>query len=136
MAFVVLKDASLVVNSVDLSDHIKQVTLNYSAEVLEDTAMGADTKSRVAGLKDWSLEVEFYQDYAASKVDATLFTLVGASSFAVTLKPTSDAVSATNPSFSGSAVLPEYTPVSGEVGQLSTVSVTFEADGDLTRATT
>lgn len=135
MAFIVLKDAYLTVNAVDLSDHVKQVTLNYSAESLEDTAMGATTKSRVAGLKDWSLEVEFYQDYAASEVDATLFPLVGAAAFAIVLRPTSAAMGPTNPQFSGNVVLPEYSPVSGSVGELSTVSVTFEADGDLTRAT-
>lgn len=136
MAFLVLTDASLTVNDVDLSDHVKSITLNYSAEILDDTAMGATSKSRVAGLKDWSAEVEFLQDYAADKVDATLFPLVGAASFAVHIKPKSGAIAVDNPDYTGNAVLGEYSPVSGAVGELSTVSVTFEGDGDLTRDTT
>lgn len=136
MAFLVLKNASVTVNSVDLSDHVKQVTLNYSAESIEDTAMGATFKSRVAGLKDWSVDVEFYQDYAASEVDATLFPLVGAAAFAIIVKPDAGATSATNPAYSGNVLLPEYTPVAGSVGEISMASVTFEADGILTRATT
>lgn len=134
MAFLVLTNAKVTVNAVDLSDHVKSVTVNYSAEILEDTTMGATSKSRVAGLKDWSVEVEFIQDYAASEVDATLFPLVGAAAFAISVVPVNTTVSATNPNFNGNCVLGEYSPVSGSVGELSTVTVTFEGDGTLTRA--
>lgn len=134
MPFVVFKNAYVMINAVDLSDHVKSVNLKYSAEILDDTAMGATSKSRVAGLKDWSMEVEFYQDYASAKVDATLFPLVGAASFAVHLKPENAAISATNPDFTGNAVIDgEYSPVSGAVGELATTSVSFAGDGDLTR---
>ena len=137
MAFIVLKNAYVMINAVDLSDHVKQVTLKYSAVIHDDTAMGATSKSRVAGLLDWSMDVEFYQDYASGKVDATLFPLVGAASFAVHLKPVNDTISATNPDFTGNAVIEgDYTPVSGAVGDLSTVTVTFAGDGALTRDTT
>ncbi len=87
MAEFVFTDASVVINAVDLSDHVRQVTLNYSAELQDDTAMGDDTRSRIGGLKDWSMELEFNQDFAAAEIDVTLFPLVG-STFAVTLKPT------------------------------------------------
>jgi len=124
------------INAVDLSDHVKSVTVNYSAEIIEDTAMGATSKSRVAGLKDWSAEVEFMQDYASGKIDATLFPLVGAAAFAIHIKPVNATIAADNPDYTGNAVLGEYSPVSGAVGELSTVSVTFEGDGDLTRDVT
>ena len=133
MGLIVLKNAYVMVNNVDLSDHVKSVTVNYSAESLENTAMGATTKSRQAGLLDWSVEVEFYQDYANAKVDATLFPLVGAAAFAIHVKPENAAIAATNPDYTGNVILPEYSPVSGSVGELSTVSVTFEAAGALTR---
>ena len=137
MAKIVLKDASVVINTVDLSDHVKSVTIKYSAEILEDTAMGDNSKGRVTGLKDWSADVEFYQDYAAASVDATLFPLVGAASFAVHIKPTSGAISATNPDYTGNAVIEgDYSPIAGEVGSLMTTSVTFAGDGDLTRDVT
>ncbi len=135
MAEIVLKDASVVINSVDLSNRVSSVTINYSAEILDKTAMGANSRSRIAGLKDFSIDVEFNQDYAANKIDATLFPLVGAAAFAVVIKPTSGAVSATNPSYSGNVLLESYSPVAGAVGELSKVSVTLPGDGDLARAT-
>jgi len=135
MATFVYTDASVVVNTVDLSDHVKSCALNYEAEMLDDTVMGDTTRSNIAGLLNWSIDVEFLQDFAAAKVDATLFALVGSASFTVTVKPTSGSVSSTNPSFSGSMVLESYPPMTGSVGDLETASATFRSAGTLTRAT-
>ena len=135
MATFVYTEASVGVHSVELSDHVKSCTLNYEAEMLDDTVMGDTTRSNIAGLLNWSIDVEFLQDFASAKVDATLFSLVGAAAFTVTVKPTSASVSATNPSFSGSAVLESYPPMSGSVGDLETASATFRSAGTLARAT-
>jgi len=135
MATFVYTDASVTVNTVDLSDHVKSCTLNYEAEMLDDTVMGDTTRSNIAGLLNWSLDVEFLQDFAAAKVDATLFALIGSAAFTVIVKPTSGSVSATNPSFTGSAVLESYPPMSGAVGDLETASATFRSAGTLARAT-
>lgn len=134
MATFVINDASIVINAVDLSDHCKSVTLNYEAESVDDTNMGDTTRLMVGGMLNYSLEVEFAQDYAAGEVDATLFALVGTAT-TVTVKATSGAVSATNPSFSGSMLLTSYSPVSGSIGDLATTSASFVPAGALTRAT-
>lgn len=134
MAVFCFKDASVVINTVDLSDHVKSVTMNVPADILDNTAMGATFKSRIAGLKDWSIDVDFHQDFAAAKVDATLFPLIGAAAFTVTVKPTSAAVSATNPSYSGSMVLESYPPLAGSVGDLASASITLQGAGVCTRA--
>ena len=97
--------------------------------------MSANSKQRIAGLKDWSVDVELNQDFAAASVDATLFPLVGAAAFAIEIRPDAGAVSATNPKFTGNALLESYPPISGSVGELATVSITLQGDGDLTRAT-
>lgn len=130
MATLVYTDASIVVNSVNLSDHCRQLTLNYEAEMLDDTVMGTSgTRSSKPGLKNWGLDVEFLQDFAAANVDATLYPLVGAASFPVAVKPTSGAISATNPEYSGNSVLENYSPISGEVGTLAMTPATFRAGG-------
>jgi hypothetical protein len=134
MASLAFTNASVVLNSVDLSDHVKSVTLNYSAAMLDDTAMGDTTKKNKGGLKDWSLNVEFKQDYAAASVDATLFPLVG-STFTVAVKPVNTATSATNPQYSGTGILESYPPIAGGVGNLAAASVTIQAAGTLSRAT-
>ena len=134
MATLVLTDVSFVWNSVDLSNRVLSITLDYSAELVSDTTMGDTFQSRIAGLKDWSVAVEFAQDYAASNVDASLFANVGTSA-TFTGKPTSGSVSSTNPSFSGACMLESYQPINGSVGELATTSVQFQGNGTLTRAT-
>ena len=134
MAQLVLTDASVTINSVDLSDHVKSVTLNYSADMNDDSAMGDTTHSRIGGLKDWSMDIELQQDYASSKVDATLFPLVG-STFTVIVIPVNAAVTATNPSFSGTGILESYPPIAGAVGDEALASVTIQSAGTLARNT-
>ncbi|HEX6968961.1 MAG TPA: radical SAM protein [Micromonosporaceae bacterium] len=134
MATFAFTDASVVVNSVDLSDHVRQVTLNVSADELDDTAMGDTFRSRIGGLKDWSVTLEFNNDFAASEVDATLWPLLGTTT-TITIKPTSGSVSATNPSYSGPVLVSQVNPLGGSVGDLATVSVTWQGAGTLTRAT-
>ena len=130
----VLKNAYVLINAVNLSDHVKSVTINYAAEILEKTAMSANSKQRIAGLKDWSVDVELNQDFAAASVDATLFPLVGAAAFAIEIRPDAGVVSATNPKYTGNALLESYTPITGSVGELATTSITLPGDGDLARA--
>jgi len=136
MAAFVLTDAEVIINAVDLSDHVLSATLNYTGDLQEDTAMGDGTRSRLSGLKDWSLEVTFKQDYSSGSVDGTLFALVGGAAVAVSFKPVkTNATSTTNPKFNGNAVLESYPPGGGGVGELAQTVVTFQAAGDLTRST-
>lgn len=135
MAELAFTDASVTINSVDLSDHVRSVTIDYGAEILDKTAMSNTSRARIAGLKDWSATIEFNQDFVTSEVDATLFPLVGAASFTLSILPTSAGVSATNPNYNGNCVLESYPPMGNTVGELATVSATFQGDGDLTRST-
>ena len=133
MATFVLTDASLTVGGTDLSDHIRSISLPYGAELQDDTAMGDDTRSVAGGLKTWSFTVEWLQDYAAGEVDATLFSAVGTAVVLVG-KPTSAAVSATNPSFTGTGVLGSYDVLGGSVGDQAVANTVFTAAGTLVRA--
>ena len=73
MAKFVLTNAMVKINSVDLSDHVSSVTLDITADEVEDTPFGQTFKSRLGGLKDGTLSIDFQQDFAASEVDATYF---------------------------------------------------------------
>ena len=135
MAQYVATDHSFTFNSVDLSTKMTKLTIEYSANALADTAMGDTNESVAGGLKKWSIDAEFIQDHTGSSVDATLFPLVG-STAAFIVKPTSSAVSATNPQFTGTALLVDYKIFDNEVGDLAKVVAHFENAGTLTRATT
>ena len=134
MATFVFTDASVTINSVDLSDHVRSVTLDISAEEQDDTAMGATFRSRKGGLKDGSISLEFNSDFAASEIDATIFPILG-TSVAFDIRATSSAVSATNPKYTGSCLVTQHVPVGNAVGDLATTSVTWPTTGTITRAT-
>lgn len=138
MARIVLTDAKVTINGVNLSDHIASITINQSNDVVETTAFSSTAaKTRVAGLADHSVTLEFHQDFASSNVEATIngtSSLVGTVT-AIVVTPTSGSVSATNPSYSFNALVSEWTPLNGSVGELSTASVTWPISGAITKAT-
>lgn len=140
MGEIVLKSAYVLMGTttapVNLTDHVRSVTINYSAELQDKTAMKSNSRSRIAGLKDWSVDIEFNQDYASSKVDQTLFGYVGSTNKWISIRPTTAKSTDTNPRYHGKCLLEGYSPISGGVGDLETVSVTFMGDGNLTRSTT
>lgn len=139
MATHVLTNASLVYNSIDLSDHVRSLTVSMSAEDVDLTAMGATSRTHAPGLRDDRVEVEFLQDWASGKVDQTLSTYVGnATGATLVIKPVATTVSSVNPSYTMTAILLDYQPMSGTVGEADTINVTFvPAPGSsITRATT
>lgn len=135
MAVTVFKNPYVSINAVDLSDHVRSATLSYSAELQDKTASGDGTRSMIAGILDWTIEVEFNQDYASGKVDATLFSLVGAAEFAIEVRPDQGAVSTTNPKYTANAVLESYQPMGGSIGDMHVAPATLRPGGTLTRAT-
>jgi len=126
-------DASVTINSVDLSDHVESVRLETKADMLEETAMGDTTHQFQAGLLDWSLEVVLFQDYAVGSVDATLDALVGAAAFPIIIRPDSAAKSTTNPEYTGNGVLEGHQGLGGGVGTLQKVTARIRPAGALTR---
>lgn len=136
MAIYVWNAARVSIDGVNLSDRVRNVTLAYSAEQIEATAMTDSARVFLGGFKNWSVDVEFNQDHAAANVDATLFPLVGSSTVALLIRPTTAAVSATNPEYSGTGTLLEYSPFTGTLGETATADVSFTSGGTLSRNTT
>src|SRR5258706_317447 len=132
MATQVLTNAMVLINAVDLSDHVKQVELSQSVDMQEVTAMGGDTKLTKPGLKDWSLKITFHQDYAAAKIDATISPLIG-STTSFEVRPVNAARSATNPGWTGTGAISSYNPVAGGVGDEQLAAVQIEASSSLVR---
>ena len=133
MARLVLTNAYVTINGVNLSDHIASITLTTTDDVIETTAFGTSARTRVGGLADNSVALEFHQDYATSSVEATIYPLIGTTT-AVVVKPNGGTTAADNPAYSFSALVSEWTPLNGAVGELATASVTWPVDGAITKA--
>ena len=129
-----LSNPSCTINSVDLSDQATAATITYTVEALENTAFGSTSRTYTSGLANNSVTVTLYQSYAASETEASIYSLVGTTTTLV-LKPSSAAVSATNPSYTlTGAYLESHTPINASLGELSTIDLTFTG-GTLTKAT-
>ena len=140
MARLVLTNVEVTIGGVDLSNHIASVTLGSTYDVLETTAfkggnVPAAAKTRIAGLVDNSVTLEFHQDFAAGSVNSTIYPLLG-TEVAIKIQPVNGAISATNPEYQFNAIVSEWTPLNGAVGELATASVTWPITGAVVKDVT
>ncbi len=137
MARLVLTDAFVTFAAVDISQYITSITLSSSLDVVETTGMSSTARTRVAGLRDNQVTFEFNQDFASSALESIVngTTSTIGTAVAMVVKPVSGATTATNPSYSFNALVSEWQSLSGSIGELATVSVTWPISGAITKAT-
>ena len=128
----IYRNAHFTFAGTDLSTFVRSLSLNTGQEVQDSTAMGATARINAAGLDTWTVEVEFNQSYASGGPDETLRS---ASSGTIEIRPDSGSVSATNPSYTGTAIIAEYVPQAGPVGNQHTCTLSLVAGTALTIAT-
>lgn len=132
----VYSNAKLTVGGVDISSDVRTLAYNETAEELDDTAMGDDTRTSAGGLIRWTIEAEANQSYGTGSVDAALATNVGqAVSIVWRHTSTATAITADNPKYSGSGLITNYTPMSGSVGDQHVASFSIVSAGSRTRQT-
>ncbi len=134
MARLVLNNADIQINGVNLSDRIAAVTITTEVADIPTTAFGSTAITRTAGLKDNSVQIDFHQDFAAGEVEATIYPLLGQTTV-VTVKPGAQATAVDNPLYTMTALVTSWTPVAGAVGELLTASVTWPVSGEVVKTT-
>jgi Flp pilus assembly protein TadG len=122
-----LTQAQVIINGVDLTDHCSAVHLTDSRAPVDITAMGATNLTFTKGLGDGKASFDFFQDFSAAKVHATLQPLIGSTTpFTVEVRGTIAARSATNPAFLMSALLFTYPMLDGKIGDANSASYEFQ----------
>ena len=134
MAKFYAQDYKITIGTAVISDDIASVTLDITTDEIETTAFGQTYRTRIGGLRDASVSLDFHQDFGAGSVDSLLFPLMG-STVAVKIAPTSGTVTATNPEYRFTALVTQYQPFAGAVGDLATLSVTWPVSGEVVRGT-
>ena len=132
MAKLVLNNANITFNGTDISSNVASVTLTTSAAEVPTTAFGSTAITRVSGLIDNSVTFSIHNDYNA--IDGLFFPLVGSTAVTCVVKPNGTTTGTTNPSYTFSVLVTEWTPVNGAVGELNTADVTFPISGAITKA--
>lgn len=127
-------DYKITVNGTNFSTNLNSVELSLESDDNETTAFGGTFRERIGGLKSGSITLSFMQDFGAASVDATLFPLLNTLATVVVV-PTSSTVSATNPSYTATCLVNQYSPFNSSVGDIATLSVTWPTSGTVARAT-
>jgi hypothetical protein len=130
----VLTDAYISINSNVVSDHGNKVEIPIKVEDKDATTFGQTWKVRRGGLKDGNLNITFLNDYVAANLDDIMWALIG-TVVAFEIRATSGSVTTSNPKYTGNILIQEWKPISGKVGDLVEVDVSFPTSGTVTRAT-
>lgn len=111
MAIYLDNNVGLKIATVDLSEYVTSITLTQTFDEVETTSMGAQSHVFSRGLESSTLQVDFLNDWAAAKVQATLQAAYGTSVTAIVIPVKGTAVSATNPTYTMSILVNNLTPV-------------------------
>jgi hypothetical protein len=119
-------NVGLKIATVDLSEYVTSITLTQTFDEVETTAMGATSHQFAKGLEASTLTVDFLNDWAAAKVQATLQAAYGTSVTAIVIPVKGTAVSAANPTYTVSILVNNLTPVgTGGPEDFARSSMTF-----------
>lgn len=137
MAIYLDNNVGLKIATVDLSEYVTSITLLQTFDEVETTTMGAGSHVFSKGLESSTLQVDFLNDWAASKVQATLQAAYGTSVTAVVIPVKGTAVGATNPLYTVSILVNNLTPVgTGGPEDYARSSMTFTCTSTVAYATT
>jgi len=123
----------------DFSDSINSVTLSTVHDVLDVTPVKEGTiyKEVIAGVGTNSVSFDFYQDFSNNSVEEffggvppyTAESNKVGTKVTCFVRPTSAAISASNPEYRFNVLITEWTPLNGEAGSLSTITVNWPISG-------
>ena len=128
-------NAGITIDGTDMSALARAVNIDSGNEILDGTAFGDMSRVKVAGMKDWSITIEFWQSFDLDEIDDVLWPLHQAGSeFLVEISPDRDAGMTTdNPTYSGTMTAANYQPLAGTHNDVLTVNVTLESVSPLLR---
>lgn len=122
-------------NAQDISAWCKSATLTVDAAQLDTSDFASDGwVEMIGGLKSGQLALELMDDVSVGEIDSDIWSILG-TVVAFTLKPTSAAISTSNPEYQGNVLVTGWT-IGGAVGDLASKSLTFPLSGAITRDVT
>lgn len=139
MAKLVVKNAFVSLGGTDYSAQIKGATLTITAPEVDVTNFaGNGWVELISGNLKGTLALEFVKDSDLSGLDAAIYAILShatVNTMAFLVKLQSAAASTANPSYAGTILVNNWSPVAGSVGQAFGGSITFPVTGAITRAT-
>lgn len=133
MAF--LSNPVITIDGEDYTGYCTAITITAEKEALEDTVFGMTAREYEAGLESNSAEITLFMDYTALGAWTLLNDLYG-TKFIVKAKPSSGAVSATNPELIlTNTYMASLDQISASLGELQSITMSTSG-GSFTTNTT
>lgn len=126
MAKKVLKNVSISVNAVEIGPNVREVTVHTERDEVEVTGFQAANKEFLPGLGDATIELDVLVDYGAASIDSQFWPLSTTdTAFPVVVKPNLGVAGPANPSYTMQALMYEFDPIAGAVGEAATTTITL-----------
>jgi len=125
MAETILSAGLLFCGRANLTAQIREMALVVSSELQDTTALDDTSRNRLGGLKDVSFSAAGY--FAAAEPDLTIYIDLGVADTLITVAPTT---TLGDRSYFFRAVLGEYSPIGGAVGEVAGFSLNASAYAD------
>lgn len=132
MATLVLRDAKIWWDGHDFSGDHNQIALDYSADMLDETAFGDNTHIRKGGLKNVLFTGNGWWDGDTDRIDPTAFAKVGVDGNALAISPGGG--SEGDVAYFFKPIAGSYNP-GATIGELLAFEMTAEARHNLVRGT-
>lgn len=138
MAKFIGKNLRVKVGGTDLTSNVAAVTVNETVDEIETTAFNQAARTRIAGLTDASVTIDFHTDYGTGSVYDAIGSVFGGTATVSVLVGTalSQGTASTGaPLFTIPVLVSQRDLVNSQVGDISTFSVTWPANGSITVST-
>jgi hypothetical protein len=124
----ILVNPVLTIDGVDLKCYMSHIEITPDVETIEiKTSCGV---KEYQGSIKWTLKATLYHSHDVDGTNAVLTAAVeGGVPVPFTVTPSSDPVSATNPSYTGDVIPQSFTPISGDVGDASSLDLEWSIAG-------
>ncbi|MEV4705027.1 hypothetical protein [Actinoplanes sp. NPDC049316] len=134
MPLMVLTTSVLTINANNLAQWTSKNEITAEVEEKDVTVFTSlGWKEVLGGIKSGNVALTVKNDFAASALDSIMWPLFG-TVVPWTAKASSAAVSATNPLYSGSLLVKQWTPITGSPGDVNEASYTYPTSGTISRA--
>ncbi|SCL43157.1 Phage tail tube protein [Micromonospora pallida] len=135
MPIMVLKAAYVALNGSDRSANTSKAELSMEVEEKDVTTFASNGWKEVAGgLASGGLAVTFKNDLAAAALDSVMWPLFG-TVVPFEVRASNAVVGTSNPKYTGSILIKNWTPIAGAPGDVNEASYTWPTSGPVTRAT-
>lgn len=136
MPLMVLTTSLLSINANALAQWCSKMEVTAEVEEKDVTVFTSlGWKEVLGGIKSGNVAATLKNDFAVAALDSIMWPLFG-TVVPWTAKATSGANSTSNPQYSGSLLVKNWTPISGSPGDVNEASYTWPTSGAISRATT